>query len=169
MTFSLWIISALHSRTLTVVLCKTAQVLSGYTGIISEHPFFPHLGSSSDTPGHKHCWLEAIPVMLWLFAWAHCLAGKQIVSQVACVLHTASAFAPGFPCISLRSFHPHKPSSAGCRDTSPEKDAPIGPIWFTLCLWGCAWCFVRWPKSSILLSSWLQRLFKSVFLFAMLP
>lgn len=45
-------------------------------------------------------------VCFWLYTSGHCLAGRQIFSQVAVLLQTPSDFTPGLLCILLYSFHP---------------------------------------------------------------
>ncbi len=104
-------VSALHIRTL-------------------EH-LFRGLDSDSASPGHQRCCVEALPVELWLFAWAHCLA------------HFTLCASTGLP-------------GARCREASSQQDAPTmihagGDVFMTRC--SATWCLVRWPKSSVLVSS----------------
>lgn len=68
---------------------------------------------------------RASPLMFWshLYAWLHCLAGKQIFQEVAAFLRTASGVF-----FSLRIFlyfaafiYVYKPSKSFCREASTQR------------------------------------------------
>lgn len=82
-------LSALHLWTImTEQPSQTSHILS--TGPVGNMTLTLN---SAATPGLEVI-LFFIPVVLCLYAWAHCLAGNQIFSQIADLLQNASGLPP---------------------------------------------------------------------------